>query len=85
MNLMIELTVAFLLAAMVFMSFHLRRIDKELDEKEQEIRGIRFEVEQLKAKQKVTEKRFQKMVEPKDKLEIVHTYDDSDAPKFGKF
>lgn len=83
-DVLLEISVVFLLLAMFFMGIHMKMLDKELDEKDEAIRGIRFEIEQLKAKAKVYEKRLIKMYEP-DHIVIEHKYAENDAPNFGGF
>lgn len=50
-----------------------------------ELEKARAEIDYLKRKNKIIERRFQKMSEPSDKIEIIHRYDDEDAPRFGGF
>lgn len=50
-----------------------------------ELDKARAEIDYLKRKNKIVERRFQKMSEPSDKIEIIHRYDDEDAPRFGGF
>lgn len=50
-----------------------------------ELDKARAEIEYLKRKNKIVERRFQKMSEPSDKIEIIHRYDDEDAPRYGGF
>ena len=50
-----------------------------------ELEKARAEIDYLKRKNKIVERRFQKMSEPSDKIEIIHRYDDSDAPRYGGF
>ena len=57
----------------------------EIKELSRAIRDLSAENTHIKAKQRVFEKRFIKMSEPADKIEILHKYDDSEAPKFGGF
>lgn len=50
-----------------------------------ELEKARAEIDYLKRKNKIIERRFQKMSEPSDKIEIIHRYDDEDAPRYGGF
>lgn len=50
-----------------------------------ELDKARAEIEYLKRKNKIVERRFQKMSEPSDKIEIIHKYSDEDSPRFGGF
>lgn len=50
-----------------------------------ELDKMRDELNYYKSKNKIIERRLQKMSEPSDKIEIIHRYDDEDAPKYGGF
>jgi len=50
-----------------------------------ELEKARAEIDYLKRKNKIVERHFQKMSEPSDKIEIIHRYDDEDAPRYGGF
>ena len=50
-----------------------------------ELEKARAEIDYLKRKNKIIERRLQKMSEPSDKIEIIHRYDDEDAPRYGGF
>lgn len=50
-----------------------------------ELDKMRDELNYYKSKNKIIERRLQKMSEPSDKIEIIHRYDDEDAPRYGGF
>lgn len=60
-------------------------VKSEAAEIRDELDKARAEIEYLKRKNKIVERRFQKMSEPSDKIEIIHRYDDEDAPRYGGF
>lgn len=60
-------------------------VKSEAAEIRDELDKARAEIEYLKRKNKIVERRFQKMSEPSDKIEIIHRYDDKDAPRYGGF
>ena len=67
----------------IFSLFMLYRSqEEELQEIVSELRG---EIAYLKSKNKILERKIQKMSEPSEKIEIIHKYDDSDAPRYGGF
>lgn len=75
--------VGLILTFCIFSLFMLIRIqDEEIREDVSELRG---EIAYLKSKNKILERKIQKMSEPSDKIEIIHKYDDSDAPRYGGF
>lgn len=75
--------VGLILTFCIFSLFMLYRSqEEELQEIVSELRG---EISYLKSKNKILERKIQRMSEPSDKIEIIHRYDDEDAPRFGGF
>lgn len=67
-----------LFALFMFVKIESAEIRDELDK-------MRDELNYYKSKNKIIERRLQKMSEPSDKIEIIHRYDDEDAPRYGGF
>ena len=73
-----------LIATSVFLFFLYRSTISDIEDLREGLEDARAEIESLKAKQRVNERRFQKMSEP-EKLVIVHeNYIDNDVD-FGGF
>lgn len=51
----------------------------------EELRTVKGELNYCKAKERNIERTLQNMTRPSDKIEIIHKYDDADAPRFGGF
>lgn len=67
-----------LFALFMFVKIEAAEIRDELDK-------MRDELNYYKSKNKIIERRLQKMSEPSDKIEIIHRYDDEDTPRYGGF
>lgn len=78
----LEITVACMLVAQIMAWFYIRGVDYDAEQAEKAIRALSAELEQVKAKQRVFEKRFMKMTEPAEKVIISHEYHVKDAPHF---
>lgn len=72
-----------LIASIGMMYLHFQH-DEKIEQMEKTIKYLLDENANLNSKQRINEQRFQKLNEP-ERIEIVHTYDDSKAPKFGGF
>lgn len=66
--------------------FMLHKYDvEEIRELKEDNRKIENEIKRINSKQKILEQKVIKLSTQKDYIEIVHKYDDSDAPKIGGF
>lgn len=81
---LLEITVLILLAITVLTCIYCRYLSEVNDAIIDGMRELNAELEHLKAKQRINEKRFQKLAEP-EKLIIEHEYRAGDAPKYGGF
>lgn len=80
-----EITVIILLIIVIICCFYNRALASENEEMQQTLKYLSNQIDQIKSKQKVFEQRFMKLSDPSDKVQIIHKYDDSDAPNFGSF
>ena len=63
--------------------FFLHKSDSEaISELEDKVRQLSDEVSRQKSRQWIYEQKLIKLSDNRDKIEIVHKYDDSDAPDF---
>lgn len=81
---LLEATTGTLLLITILTCLRVKCLSSENDELYKGIERLEAELEQVRAKQRVFEKRFQKMAEPTDKIAIVHEhkYSDINAPKY---
>ena len=68
MNIVLALEIMdlILICIIIVMGLYVKALSDENEHQNEAIRGVRAEVEQVKAKQRVFEKRFQKLSEPAD-------------------
>ena len=66
--------------------FMLHKYDsEEIRDLKNDNRQISDELKRINKRQKILEQKIIKLSNEKDRIEIVHKYDDSDAPKIGGF
>ena len=82
MNVLIEVLLFILFIVCVFL-FGLHKLDaEEINELKDKNRQISAEVTNLKSKVNLFEVKLINLSNDKNKIEIVHRYDDKDAPNF---
>lgn len=85
MNTFFEFMAAALLLIAIFGSIYVKWLSVQIDEHERGYRKLAADLEKLKARQNVYEKRLMRAEDP-DKIYIERRFTpDKDAPKFGGF
>ena len=79
-----DVIIGCLIVLVAFLGYLHRENAKTIEKLIDSVEELHAEVEHLKVKQRVTDKRFMTMGEPKDKIEIVHTWKDEDV-RYGEF
>jgi len=81
----LEISVILLMIIVIICCFNNRALCEQNEEMQQALKYLSNQIDQIKSKQRVFEQRFMKMGDPIDKIQIVHKYDDSDAPGYEDF
>lgn len=82
---LLEITVLILILACLGLAFLYKANSEDLKELEEGIKRISAENEHYRVRLKIFEKKLIKLSELSDKIEIVHKYDDKDAPGYKDF
>ena len=81
---LLEISVLILILACLGLAFLYRANTDDINELEEALKRVSADNERIRIRLKIYEKKLIKLSEP-DKLEIVHKYDDSDAPGYKDF
>lgn len=82
---LLEITTLILILACLGLLFLNKANSEDITEQEEAIKRLSVENDQMRIKLKILEKKIIKLSEPLDKVEIVHKYDDEDAPGYKNF
>lgn len=85
MILALEIMDLILLMVVIMGAFYCKALSSENETLAKKMDWLNNQLEQVRAKQRVFEKRFQAMSQPAEKLVIEHKFEEKDAPKFGRF